>query len=103
MTFRMPRLLLHNLLGPVGVVCNERRVSCLRRATVREMKEGPSSSVIRSRSQATASRCGQKPWWCCVKKVRERHAVREMKEDPSEPSCRGGLQTAMSCFGQKPR
>ena len=48
-------------------------------------------------------RCGQKPWWCCVKKVRERHAVREMKEDPSEPSCRGRLQTAMSCFGQKLR
>ena len=45
----------------------------------------------------------QKPWWCCVKKVRERHAVREMKEDPSEPSCRGRLQTAMSCFGQKLR
>jgi hypothetical protein len=45
------------------VVCHERRVSCLRRATVREMKEGPSSSVIRSRSQATASCCGQKPWW----------------------------------------
>jgi hypothetical protein len=41
--------------------------------------------------------------WCCVKKVRERHAVREMKEDPSEPSCRGRLQTAMSCFGQKLR
>src|SRR6267142_6284739 len=40
-------------------------------------------------------------WWCCVKKVRERHAVREMKADPSEPSCRGRLQTAMSCFGQK--
>ena len=47
--------------------------------------------------------CGQKPWWCCVKKARERHAVREMKEDPSEPFCRGGLQTAMSCFGQKLR
>ena len=27
------------------------------------MKEGPSSSVIRSRSQATASCCGQMPWW----------------------------------------
>jgi len=84
-------------------VCHERRMSCVRRATVREMKECPSSSVIRSRSQATASCCGQKPWWCCVKKVRERHAVREMKEDPSEPSCRGRLQTAMSCFGQKLR
>ena len=28
------------------------------------MKEGPSGSEIRSRSQATASCCGQKPWWC---------------------------------------
>src|SRR6266481_4183320 len=44
-------------------VCHERRMSCVRRATVREMKEGPSSSVIRSRSQATASCCGQKRWW----------------------------------------
>ena len=48
---------------PSWVVCHERRMSYLRRATVREMKEGPSSSVIRSRSQATASCCGQKPWW----------------------------------------
>jgi len=47
----------------IGVVCHERRMSYLRRATVREMKEGRSSSVIRSRSQATASCCGQKPWW----------------------------------------
>ena len=39
------------------------RRSTLRRATVREMKEGPSGSVIRSRSQATASCCGQKPRW----------------------------------------
>jgi hypothetical protein len=45
------------------VVCHERRMSDLRRVTVREMKEGPSNSVIRSRSQATASCCGQKPWW----------------------------------------
>jgi hypothetical protein len=51
-----------NSPGLLGV-CHERRVSCLRRATVREMKEGPSSSGIRSRSQATASCCGQKPWW----------------------------------------
>ena len=29
-------------------VCHERRMSYLRCATVREMKEGPSSSVIRS-------------------------------------------------------
>ena len=41
--------------GPLGVVCHERREGHLRRATVREMKEGPSSSVIRSRSQATAA------------------------------------------------
>ena len=33
------------------------------RDAVSEMKEGPSGSVIRSRSQATASCCGQKPWW----------------------------------------
>ena len=32
-------------------------------ATVREMKEGPSSPTIRCWSQATASCCGQKPWW----------------------------------------
>ena len=44
-------------------VCHERRMSYLGRVTVREMKEGPSSSVIRSRSQATASCCGQNPWW----------------------------------------
>ena len=37
---------------PSWVVCHERRMDCLRRATVREMKEGPSSSVIRSRSSA---------------------------------------------------
>ena len=48
---------------PCRVVCHERRMGCMRRAAVREMKEGPSSSVIRSRSQATASCCGQKPWW----------------------------------------
>jgi hypothetical protein len=48
---------------PKGVVCHERRMSCVRRATVREMKEDPSSSVIRNRSQATASCCGDKPWW----------------------------------------
>ncbi len=53
----------HRRVEPLRVVCHERRMSCVRRATVREMKEGPSSSVIRSRSQATASCCGQKPWW----------------------------------------
>src|SRR5215813_11133106 len=63
------------------------------------MRVGPSGSAFRSRSQTTPSGYGQKPWWCCVKKARERHAVREMEDvDPSEPSCRRGLQTAMSCF-----
>jgi len=56
--FRLDDVALEGLLW---VVCHERRMSCVRRATVREMKEGPSSSVIRSRSQATASCCGQKP------------------------------------------
>src|ERR1035437_8960104 len=85
------------------VVCHEHRRSKRRCATVREMKEGPSRPEVRFWSQATASCCREKRWWCCVKKTRERHAVREMKEDPSEPSCRGRLQTAMSCFGQNPR
>jgi cytochrome b len=58
------------------------------------MKEGPSRPAVRCRSQATASCCRQERWWCCVKKVRERHAVREMKEAPSEPSCRGALVVA---------
>jgi hypothetical protein len=44
-------------------VCHEYRHEYWRCATVREMKEGPSGSAIRSRSQATASRWGQKPWW----------------------------------------
>src|SRR6516162_4970625 len=57
---------------PLWVVCHERRVSCLRRATIREMKEGPSSSGIRSRSQATASCCGQKPWWRALRKRRDK-------------------------------
>src|ERR1017187_5578435 len=86
-----------------SAVCHEHRRSKRRCATVREMKEGPSRPEVRFWSQATASCCRQKRWWCCVKKTRERHAVREMKEDPSEPSCRGRLQTAMSCFGQNPR
>jgi hypothetical protein len=90
-----------NRFGQARVVCHERAVCVQRCGTVREMKEGPSRPAVRCRSQATASCCRQKRWWCCVKKVRERHAVREMKEDPSEPSCRGRLQTAMSCFGQK--
>jgi succinate-semialdehyde dehydrogenase len=30
------------------------------------MKEGPSGLVIRNRSQASASCCGQKPWWLGV-------------------------------------
>ena len=70
---------------------------------MQEMRAGPSESAVRSRLQTTASCDGQEPWWCCVKKARERHAVREMKADYSEPSCRGGLQTAMSCFSQKLR
>src|ERR1700746_933095 len=49
--------------GLQWVVCHEHRREYRRCATVREMKEDPSSSVIRSRSQATASCCGQKPWW----------------------------------------
>src|SRR5206468_10111085 len=77
---------------PLWVVCHERAVCVQRCGTVREMKEGPSRPAVRCRSQATASCCRQERWWCCVKKVRERHAVREMKEDPSEPSCRGRLQ-----------
>src|SRR5215469_4337495 len=83
-------------------VCHE-RTDERRCDAVPEMRVGPSEPAVRSRLQTTASCDGQEPWWCCVKKARERHAVREMKEDPSEPSCRGGLQTAMSCFGQKLR
>src|ERR1700726_2429435 len=79
-------------LSPLGVVCHEGAVCVQRCGTVREMKEGPSRPAVRCRSHATASCCRQERWWCCVKKVRERHAVREMKEDPSEPSCRGRLQ-----------
>jgi len=63
----------------------------------------PLEASGQARPQTPASCDRQERWWCCVKKVRERHAVREMKEDPSEPSCRGRLQTAMSCFGQKLR
>ena len=47
----------------IGVVCHEHRHEYWRCATVREMKEGPSGSAIRNRSQATASCCGQNPWW----------------------------------------
>jgi len=35
------------------------------------MKEGPSGSAIRSRSQTTASCCGQKPWWWALRKRRD--------------------------------
>ena len=45
------------------VVCHEYRRSKRRCATVREMKEGPSGSVVRDRSQATASCCRQERWW----------------------------------------
>ena len=43
-------------------LCHEYRRSKRRCATVLEMKEGPSGSAIRGRSQVTASGCGQKPW-----------------------------------------
>src|SRR6516165_6804748 len=88
--------------GTRMTVCHE-RTDERRCDAVQEMRVGPSEPAVRSRLQTTASCDGQEPWWCCVKKARERHAVREMKEDPSEPFCRGGLQTAMSCFGQKLR
>ncbi len=39
------------------VLCHERCRSKRRRATVREMKEGPSGSAVRGRSQGTASCC----------------------------------------------
>jgi hypothetical protein len=42
-------------------LCHEYRRSKRRCVTIREMKVGPSGSAIRSRSQATASCCGQKP------------------------------------------
>jgi len=57
---------------PLRVVCHEHRRGYRRCATVREMKEGPSGSVIRSRSQATASCCGQKPWWWALRKRRDK-------------------------------
>ncbi len=46
--------------GLLRVVCHEYRRSKRRCVTVREMKEGPSSSAIRSRSQATTSCCGHR-------------------------------------------
>src|SRR6266536_2889595 len=46
--------------GPPRGLCHEHRPSTRQCATVREMKEGPSSSAIRCRSQATASCCRQK-------------------------------------------
>ena len=58
------------------VVGHELRRSTRRCATVREMKEDPSGSVIRSRSQATASCCGQ-----CPSSVRR-------ATDRTEPWCR---------------
>jgi hypothetical protein len=45
------------------VLCHELRRSTRRSATVREMEDGPSSSAIRCRSQATASCCRQKRRW----------------------------------------
>ena len=50
-------------LSPRWVLCHEHRRSKRPYVTAREMKEGPSSSAIRCRSQATASCCCQKQWW----------------------------------------
>ena len=61
--------------SPPWVLCHEYRRSKRRCATVREIKEGPSRPAVRGRPQTTASCCRQKRWWCCVKKMRERHAV----------------------------
>jgi len=47
----------------IGVLCHEHHRSKRRCGTVREMKEGPSGSAIRSLIQATASCCGQKSRW----------------------------------------
>src|ERR1039458_3236227 len=44
-------------------LCHEHRRSSRPYVAVREMKEGPSRSAIRSCSQAGASCCGQKPRW----------------------------------------
>ena len=44
------------------VLCHEYRRSKRRHTTVLEMEVGPPGSAIRSRSQATASGCGQMPW-----------------------------------------
>jgi len=44
-------------------LCHELRRSTRRNVTVREMEDGPSSSAIRCRSQATASCCLQKRRW----------------------------------------
>src|SRR6266481_7948522 len=46
-----------------STVCHERAVCVQRCGTVREMKEGPSRSAVRCRSQATASCCRQERWW----------------------------------------
>src|SRR6516162_4345953 len=49
------------------------RAHCLVRrcGTVREMKEGPSRSAVRCRSQATASCCRQERWWRALRKRRD--------------------------------
>src|SRR6266404_2869317 len=54
-----------------GVVCHERAVCVQRCGTVREMKEGPSRSAVRCRSQATASCCRQERWWGALRKRRD--------------------------------
>src|SRR5260370_10846929 len=59
----LPPEIKRRIEGRKAVLCHEHCPSTRQCATVREMKEGPSSSVIRGRSQATASCCGQKAWW----------------------------------------
>ena len=43
--------------GLLGVVCHERLRSKRRRATLREMRDGPSRSAVRCRPQTAASGC----------------------------------------------
>jgi hypothetical protein len=54
---------IQSVIVPWRVVCHEYRRSKRRCVTVREMKEGPSGSVVRDRSQATASCCRKERWW----------------------------------------
>src|SRR6516162_9821119 len=70
-----------DLCGTRMTVCHERTDEG-RCDAVQEMRVGPSEPAVRSRLQTTASCDGQQPWWCCVKKVRERHAVGEGFKPP---------------------